>query len=78
MIFAAQATEMAENSALRLELLPILTAVVNAAAFHHWPFRSVARWDVHAPVPAWAKVAALLSLLCWTGAIICGRLLAYL
>lgn len=78
MMFMAHATEMAENPAFRLKLLLILTAVVNAAAFHRWPFRSVARWDVAAATPGWARLAAVLSLTCWTGAIACGRLLAYL
>lgn len=78
LMFAAHATEMADNPAFRLKLVLVLTAVLNAAAFHRWPFRSVQRWDVHAPAPLRAKLAAALSLLCWTGAITCGRLLAYL
>ena len=77
-MFVAHATEMAENPAFRLKLVLILVAVLNAAAFHRWPFKSVPRWDVHAAAPPPAKVAAVLSLLCWTGAITCGRLLAYL
>jgi len=47
-MFAAHATEMADNPAFRLKLVLILAAVVNAAAFHRWPFRSVGRWDVAA------------------------------
>jgi hypothetical protein len=78
MMFSAHATEMADNPAFRVKLLLILAAVVNAAAFHRWPFRSVARWDVAAATPPWARVAAIVSLCCWTGAIVCGRLLAYL
>jgi hypothetical protein len=76
MMFAAHATEMAENPAFRLKLLLILAAVLNAAAFHRWPFKRVEPWELHAPTPAWAKVAAGVSLVCWTGAIACGRLLA--
>jgi hypothetical protein len=38
----------------------------------------VARWDVGGGAPAWARVAAVISLTCWIGAIACGRLLAYL
>jgi len=77
MMFAAHATEFAGNPAFRLKLLLILTAVLNAAAFHRWPFRSVAGWDVGVPTPARAKLAAMLSLGLWTGTICCGRLLAY-
>ena len=78
MMFIAHATEMAVNPAFRLKLLLILAALANAAAFHRWPFRSVARWDVAAATPTWARVAAVVSLTCWAGAIACGRLLAYL
>ncbi len=74
----AHATEMADNPAFRLKLVLVLGAVLNAAAFHRWPFRGVARWDVDARPPRWARVAAVVSLVCWTGAIVCGRLLAYL
>jgi hypothetical protein len=78
MMFTAHATEMAANPAFRLKLILIAAALVNAAAFHHWPFRSAARWDTGAATPAAGKLAALLSLVLWTGTITCGRLLAYL
>src|SRR5262245_37356552 len=77
MMFTAHATEFASNPAFRLKLLLIAAAVLNAAAFHRWPFRSVAGWDVGAATPARAKLAAVLSLGLWTGTICCGRLLAY-
>jgi hypothetical protein len=77
LMFAAHATEFAANPVFRLKLVLIAAAVVNAAAFHQWPFRSVARWNVGAGTPAWAKAAAVLSLGCWTAALSCGRLLAY-
>lgn len=78
MMFTAHATEMAANPAFRLKLILIAAALVNAAAFHHWPFKSAARWDTGATPPAPAKLAAMFSLVLWTGAITCGRLLAYL
>lgn len=77
MMFAAHATEFASNPAFRLKLVLIAAAVINAGAFHQWPFKSVGRWDVAAATPAWAQMAAALSLVLWTGAICCGRLLAY-
>ncbi len=78
MMFTAHATEMAANPAFRLKMVLIAAALVNAGVFHRWPFRSVSGWDAGAVTPASAKVAALLSLVLWTGAISCGRLLAYL
>ena len=77
LMFTAHATEFAANPVFRLKLVLITAAVVNAAAFHQWPFKSVARWNVAAGTPAWAKAAAVLSLGCWAGALSCGRLLAY-
>jgi hypothetical protein len=78
LMFAAHATEMAENPAFRLKLALIAAAGLNAALFHRYVFRSVDGWDVGKPAPAPAKAAAVLSLLLWTGVIACGRLLAYL
>jgi hypothetical protein len=78
MMFAAHATEFAVNPAFRLKLILIALALLNAAAFHRWPFRGVTRWNLGAAAPTWARVAAVVSLTCWIGAITCGRLLAYL
>ena len=78
MMFTAHATEFAVNPGFRLKLILIAVALLNAAAFHRWPFRSVARWNLAADTPAWARIAAGSSLGCWAGAIACGRLLAYL
>lgn len=77
MMFAAHATEFATNGAFRLKLLLIAAALLNAFAFHRWPFKSVAGWDVAVRPPAWAKTAAGLSVLLWASVISCGRLLAY-
>jgi hypothetical protein len=77
MMFAAHATEFAGNPAFRLKLALILVAVLNAAAFDRWPFRGVAEWDTGVDAPPRARLAAGVSLVCWTGAVSCGRLLAY-
>jgi hypothetical protein len=77
MMFIAHATEMAANPAFRLKLILIAAALANAAIFHRWPFKSAASWDTQAITPPAAKIAATVSLICWTGAITCGRLLAY-
>jgi hypothetical protein len=78
LMFTAHATEMAQNPAFRLKLLLIASAGSNAAIFHRGTFKTVKAWDVSAPAPASAKIAAVLSLVLWTGVIGCGRLLAYL
>src|SRR4030095_5007483 len=78
MMFPAHATEFATNPAFQLNLALLAAASANAIAFHLRPFRTVAAWDRGTPAPPAAKVAAILSLLLWSGVIICGRLLAYL
>jgi hypothetical protein len=77
LMFAPDATAMAANPAFRLKLLLILAGGLNALAFHLGPFRSVRDWDRHAPAPARARLAAVLSLLIWTAVIAAGRLIAY-
>ncbi len=74
----AHATEIAQNPAFRLKLLLIASAGSNAVIFHRSIFKTVSAWNVNAPAPPPAKIAAVLSLMLWTGVIGCGRLLAYL
>lgn len=76
-MFMAHATEMAENPAFQVKLLFIVAAGLNAAVFHRVPFRSVRDWDTEMRAPGPARLAGALSLIFWTGAIACGRLLAY-
>ena len=78
MMFTAHATEFATNPAFQLKLTLLAAAAVNATVFHLRTFRTVSAWDRVAPAPGAAKVAAILSLLLWSGVITCGRLLAYL
>jgi hypothetical protein len=78
MMFTAHATEMATNPAFQLKLVLLVTAGVNAAAFHAGVFRTAGAWDVEVPTPPAAKVSAMLSLFLWAGVITCGRLLAYI
>jgi uncharacterized protein DUF6644 len=77
MMFAAHATEMADNPAFRLKLILIAAAFLNAAVFHRWPFRTVGDWDTEVAGPGGARGAGLLSLVLWTSVIACGRLIAY-
>jgi hypothetical protein len=76
-MFIAHATEMAENPAFQLKVALIVTALLNAAVFHRFPFRAVGDWDTEIAAPLPARLAGGLSLLLWTAVIACGRLLAY-
>jgi hypothetical protein len=77
LMFTAHATEMADNPALRLKLILIAAALLNAAVFHRWPFRSVGDWDTEVVGPGAARAAGMLSIGLWIAVITCGRLIAY-
>jgi hypothetical protein len=77
LMFAAHATEMADNPAFRLKVVLLTAALLNAAVFRRAPFRSVAAWDRNSPAPPAARVAAVASITLWVGVIACGRLIAY-
>jgi hypothetical protein len=77
MLFAANASTMI-TGLFAAKLGAIAVAVGNASLFHRKVFRDVASWNVGIRPPVPARLAAVVSLACWTTALICGRLLAYL
>ena len=77
LMFAAHASDFADNRAFQVKLALILLAGVNAAFFHLRSYRSVDAWDRDVAPPAAARAHAALSLALWFGVIACGRLLAY-
>jgi hypothetical protein len=75
LLFATEATSIAANTAFRFKLICIAIGLLNAAAFHLGPWRSLLQ---RGEVTMAAKLGAVVSLLAWSGAIIGGRLIAYL
>lgn len=78
LLFSVDAGEIAENSVFRLKLLLIAAVGVNAVWFHGRVFRSVRLWNRGTHSPIAARTIAVISLILWTGIIVCGRLIAYL
>ena len=78
LLFAADPIALWFNSVFRAKMALIVVAGLNAAAFHAWPFRSVATWNQFAPTPWPAKAAASLSLLLWMTIAALGRFIAYI
>jgi hypothetical protein len=72
LLFAAQATILVTNSAFRFKLLLLAIALLNAA-FFHWQFSP----SLKIKQLIFVKATAIISLLVWTGIIICGRFIAY-
>ncbi len=76
LLFTTQAATYIRQPAFLLKLTAIALAVLNAAVFARTTARGVTAWANGAP-PVAARAAALVSLLAWTTALVCGRLLAY-
>jgi hypothetical protein len=77
LLFISDAAALAANPAFQLKLVLIALAILNTMVFHRWTVRSLASWDVGGSTPLGAKLAAIVSLVLWTGAIVGGRLIAY-
>jgi hypothetical protein len=78
LMFVAHAAEWAASPVFWVKMGLIGLAGANVLVFHRRTFRSAAGWDAGAPAPRPARVAAVCSLMLWTGVIACGRLLGYL
>ncbi|WP_341898160.1 hypothetical protein [Ferrovibrio terrae] len=84
LLFTTEATSIAVNPAFQVKLACVATGLLNAAVFHLGPWRSMVRHKddmgggIAASVPLSARIGAAVSLLAWCGAVIGGRLIAYL
>jgi len=76
-LFSMQATTFAVQPLFYFKMGTIAVAVINTSIFHRGVFRSVSRWNESARTPVAARIAAVVSLVGWTTAVICGRFLAY-
>jgi hypothetical protein len=76
-LFIMQARTFAVMPLFFLKMATVALAVANTVIFHGGIARSVARWTHASRTPRRARVAAVVSLVCWTLALVCGRFLAY-
>lgn len=65
------------NPAFQVKLGLMAVAGVNVLLFYRFTFAGVRAGDAVADAPRAAKVAAAVSLCCWLGVIVCGRLITY-
>lgn len=77
LMFTAHANDFLGNKAFQLKMALLMTAGLNAIAFHTGPYQSVKDWDVAAPAPLAARASVAASIVLWLAVISCGRLLAY-
>jgi hypothetical protein len=73
LLFTSQAGSYAGNLQFQIKLGLIVAAGLNMLLFHFITWRSVGAWNTATPTPPAAKLAGLLSLAFWVGAVICGR-----
>ncbi|MEM9209294.1 MAG: hypothetical protein AAGA61_08600, partial [Pseudomonadota bacterium] len=73
LFFTANATKYIDNPAFELKLVLIGLAGCNAV-FHHWRLQGAADGVGSS---AAARVVGVLSLLLWSGVIICGRMITF-
>ena len=61
----------------RIKVILLAAAGVNIYLFHSRTHRTVQTWGLDRPAPRGARVAAVVSLLAWSGVVVTGRLIAY-
>jgi hypothetical protein len=76
-LFMMQARTFAVMPLFFVKMGTVALAVMNTMVFHRGIFTSVADWSRAEPTPWPARTAAVVSLVCWTVALVCGRFLAY-
>jgi hypothetical protein len=66
-----------QNIFFRVKVLLLIVAGINVWLFHSRVHRRVSEWDLDAVAPKAARVAAVVSIVAWTGVVVAGRLIAY-
>lgn len=74
----AEAATNYYNLAFRVKVVLLVLVGLNPLIFHSSVFRKVESWDLAKTTPLRARVAAVCSLLLWSGIIVAGRMIAYL
>ena len=77
LLFYSGPVKAAGNIFFQIKVVMIALTGVNALLFHLTIHKRVAAWDNDPAPPARAKLAGVLSLLLWSGVVICGRMQAY-
>ena len=77
LLFTATPVAYYQSLFFRIKVLLLVTAGVNVWGFHSRIHRRVGEWDDAARPPRAARVAAIVSLMAWSGVVVAGRLVAY-
>ena len=77
LLFYSGPVKAANNIFFRIKMVLMVLTGLNALLFHFTIYKRVASWDNAPSPPLRAKVAGVLSLVLWSGVVICGRMQAY-
>lgn len=77
LLFYASPVRYYQNLFFRVKVVLLVAAGLNIWFFHSRVHRRVQGWDLTMPPPRAARVAAVLSLVAWTGVVVTGRMVAY-
>ena len=77
LMFISNAPDYLLNLYFQLKMGVILLAGLNMLVFQYGIFRRVDQWDLQQPPPPAARIAGLLSILCWTSVIFFGRWIGF-
>ena len=77
MLFAAEASHVAMNGVFQIKVVLITLGILNALLIAGPAVAAIAGMPANVPLPARARVAAVISLLIWASVAACGRLIAY-
>ena len=77
LLFYAIPIRSYQNVFFRLKLLTLIVAGLNAWYFHEGIHKRVADWDRDVRTPQRARMAGVVSLVCWGVIVVSGRMIAY-
>jgi hypothetical protein len=78
LILTSEAVKLYDNLFFRIKLALLVAAGLNVLIFHRTVYRRVAEWDLEPQTPREARVAGMVSLVCWFGLLAAGRAIPYL
>ena len=77
LLFYAIPVRSSQSIWLRIKVLLLVVAAINAYLFHKRMNESIGSWDQQPRAPRRLRIGAASSILFWMGIVICGRLIAY-
>ena len=77
MLFTAEASHVAMNGVFQIKVVLITLGILNALLIAGPAVAAIVGVPANVPLPARARIAAVVSLLIWMSVAACGRLIAY-